>query len=226
MEQYLSDIKQPLRFQFKKVLLSSFLLLFGTVHAQSDSIRKFLNDNRRSVFSNVIKTDILQIAEGNILFVAEHDFTGYFRMEGGIGFLSSSNYNPIYMRIYRDGTDPFNKNGLQKIKMKPGISLYFSPRFPFRRLPQYYLSINTLLNTYFGQLLEGKISITYGKEITLVNNLILDINGGLGIDRHWSFDEYYYMHKLMFFKGKDPLKPNSISFFPALGIKIGYRLNH
>ena len=209
----------------KLILFILFILLLSNTYSQNDSIAKYLDDNGRSSYKNIIKTDVSQIMQGNIQLIWEHDISGYWRLETGIGLLTSNFYKPLFNALYRDGNDLFNKNGLESIKMNPGLSLYISPRQSYIKYPSYYASANFLFNYYFNQLLIGEVSITFGKEINLSKKCILDINAGIGLDTHWSFDGYYYSHKFMILNGKSLSHPNNMSLIFPLSIKLGYRLN-
>ena len=210
----------------QKLLLSIlFIFLLSNSYSQNDSIAKYLDDKGLSSYKNIIKTDVSQIMQGNIQLIWEHDISGYWRLESGIGLLTSNFYNPLLNLLYRDGNELFNKNGLESVKMNPGLSLYISPRQSYIKYPSYYTSANFLFNYYFNQLLIGEVSITFGKEINLSKKCILDINAGIGMDTHWSFDGYYYSHKFIILNGKSLSHPNSMSPIFPLSIKLGYRLN-
>jgi len=209
----------------KIILTILFTFLLSSIYSQNDSISKYLDDNGRSSYQNIIKTDVSQIMQGNIQLIWEHDISGYWRLESGIGVLTSNLYKPLLYALYRDGKDIFNKNGLESIKMNPGVSLYISPRQSLIKYPSYYTSANFLFNYYFNQLLIAEASITFGKEINLSEKFILDINAGIGIDTHWSLDGYYYSHKFMILNGKSLSHPNNMSFIFPINIKLGYRIN-
>jgi len=210
----------------KRIILFVLLLFFVTnIYSQQDSISEYLNDGGLSNYKNIIKTDITQILQGNIQLIWEHDISGMFRIESGIGLLTSTFHKPILNALYRDGQELFYDEGLEETKMNPGLSLYVSPRLSIIKFPSFYSSCNLNLNYYFNQLLVGEVSFTFGNEINLSRKIILDINAGIGVDTHWSFDSYYYSHKFMIFNGRDLDHPNTISFFIPLNIKLGYRLN-
>jgi len=209
----------------KTILFILFIFLLSNTYSQNDSIAKYLDDNGLSSYKNIIKTDVSQIMQGNIQLIWEHDISGYWRLESGIGLLTSNFYNPLLKVLYRDGNELFNKNGLESVKMNPGLSLYISPRHSYIKYPSYYTSANFLFNCYFNQLLIAEASITFGKEINLSKKCILDINVGIGMDTHWSLDGYYYSHKFMILNGKSLSHPNNMSLIFPLSIKLGYRIN-
>jgi hypothetical protein len=209
----------------KAILAILFLFLLPNTYSQNDSILKYLDDSGRSSYKNIIKTDIAQIIQGNIQLIWEHDISGYWRLETGMGLLTSSFHKPLLNALYRDGNELFNNNGLETVKMNPGLSLYISPRQSYIADPSFYSSANFLFNYYFNQLLVAEVSITLGKEINLSKKCILDINAGIGVDTHWSFDGYYYSHKFMILNGKSLSHPNNLSLIFPLSIKLGYRLN-
>jgi len=209
----------------KLILSILFISLLSNSYSQNDSIAKYLDDNGRSSYKNIIKTDISQIMQGNIQLIWEHDVSGNFRVESGIGFLTGVFYKPLINPLYHDGKELVNKNGLESVKMNPGISLYISPRQSSIKFPMFYASTNFLFNCYFNQLIIAEATITLGKEINLSKKCILDINTGLGIDTHWSLDGYYYSHKLMIFNGRSISNHNTLSLLIPLSIKLGYRIN-
>jgi hypothetical protein len=195
----------------------------GKVYSQQDSIAKYLDDKGLSSYKRIIKTDLSQILQGNWMFIVEQDITGNFRMEVGAGLLTAFIYKPFRKSLYHDGTE-VNKNKLESVSMKPGISLYVSPRLTSISSPSYYLSANLLSDYYFKQLLVNELTLTIGKEINLSNKFVLDINAGFGVDAHWSFDGYYFSHKKMLFNGRSLSHHNTISLMFPINVKLGYRL--
>ncbi len=195
----------------------------GKIYSQQDSIAKYLDDKGLSSYKRIVKTDLSQILQGNWMLIVEQEVSWNFRMEGGVGLLTSFLYKPFRKTLYHDGTE-VNKKKREPVTMKPGFSLYVSPRLTSINAPSYYFSGNLLTNYYFNQLLVTELTLTIGKEINLSNKFVLDLNAGLGVDAHWSFDGYYFSHKTMILDGRSLSHHNTISLMFPINVKLGYRL--
>ncbi|OJU54580.1 MAG: hypothetical protein BGN96_12930 [Bacteroidales bacterium 45-6] len=211
--------------KLKTLLLLVVLIVANTgkTYSQQDSIAKYLDDKGLSSYKRIIKTDLSQILQGNWMLIVEQEIKGNFRMEAGAGLLTAFLYKPFRKALYHDGTE-VNKKKLESVTMKPGFSLYVSPRLTSIRFPSYYFSANLLSDYYFKQLLVTELTLTIGKEINLSNKFVLDVNAGLGVDAHWSFDGYYFSHKTMLFDGRSLSHHNTVSLMFPINVKLGYRL--
>jgi len=201
-----------------------FLLLSSTLSAQQDSIAYFLNDSGLSSYKKIIKTDLSQISKGNLMLMMEKDISGNMRMEYGVGLLTSALVEPVFNRLYRQGTNWYDE-GFTSVEMKPGFSLYVSPRYVDVKFPWIYASSNLLVEYYSGQLLVTDLSFTLGYEFNLSKKLVLDINAGIGVDMLLSSDGYYYVHKHRLFNGKNADVKNTLSYHFPLSVKLGYRIH-
>jgi len=199
------------------------LLIMSRLSAQQDSLAYFLNDGGMSSYKKVVKTDLSQILKGNVMYMVEKDISGNMRMEYGIGLLTAALVEPMFNRLYRQGTDVFDE-GFTKVKMKPGFSLYVSPRYTDVKFPWIYMSGNLLAEYYIGQLFVTDVSFTLGYEYNLSKNMVLDVSTGIGTDLLMSTDGYYYVHKHRLFNGKSLDVQNTLSFYIPLSVKLGYRI--
>lgn len=163
--------------------ISSFLFCTCNVIAQQDSMAYYLNDHGLSNFRNIVKVDFSQLLQGNALFAWEHDVTGKFRMEYGIGLSTGSFVKPILNAIYNQGT-VLNYKEKTLSTMKTGICFYLSPRFVDIKFPNYYYSINSLVKYYFEHLIIVEGSFTFGKTYNITNRIIMDCQVGIGLDYH------------------------------------------
>jgi len=208
----------------RKIHVILFLLLMiSRLSAQQDSIAYFLNDSGLSSYKKVVKTDLAQILKGNLMCMVEKDISGNMRMEYGIGLLTAALVEPMFNRLYRQGTDVFGED-FTNVKMKPGFSLYVSPRYTDIKFPWIYVSSNLLAEYYIGQLFVTDVSFTLGYEYNLSKKIVLDVSTGFGVDMLASTDGYYYVHKHRLFNGKSLTVQNTLSFYIPLSVKIGYRI--
>jgi len=199
------------------------LLMLSRVSAQQDSIAYFLNDKGLSSFKKVVKTDLSQILKGNVMCMVEKDISGNMRMEYGVGLLTSALVEPVFSRLYRQGTDVFDE-GYTAVKMKPGFSLYVSPRYVDVKFPWIYASGNLMTKYYIGQLFVADLSFSLGYEFNLSKKMVLDVSTGIAVDLLMSSDGYYYVHKNRLFNGKSLDVQNTLSYYVPLSIKLGYRI--
>lgn len=200
-----------------------FLLMMPRLNAQQDSIAYYLNDSGLSSFKKVVKTDLTQILKGNLMLMVEKDISGNMRLEYGVGLLTSALINPPLARLYRQGTD-FSDETFTKVKMKPGLSLYGSPRYTNIKFSWFYVSTNFLAEYYIGQLFVTDLSCTIGYEFNLSKKMVLDVSTGYGFEMLTSTDDYYYAHVHSLFKIKSFDAKNTISFYIPLSVKLGYRI--
>lgn len=199
------------------------LMMASTMKAQQDSIAYFLDDKGLSSYKKVIKTDLSQILKGNVMCMVEKDISGIMRLEYGIGLLTSALVEPMFNRLYRQGTDLFDE-GFTPVKMKPGFSLYVSPRYTDVKFPWIYVSSNLLTEYYIGQLFVADLSFTLGYEFDLSKKMVLDVSTGFGADLLVSSDGYYYGHKHRLFNGKSLTVQHTFSFYIPISVKLGYRI--
>ena len=204
-------------------LILVLLVIMCKLSAQQDSIAYFLNDRGLSRYKKVAKTDLSQILKGNVMCMLETEISGNVRMEYGAGLLTANLVEPLFNRFYRQGTDVFDK-GFTSVKMKPGFSLYVSPRYTDIKFPWIYVSSNLLAEYYIGQLFVTDLSFTFGYEFNLNKNMILDVSTGIGMDMQVSSDGYYYVHKNRLFTDKSLTVQNSISPYFPISVKLGYRI--
>lgn len=205
-------------------LILVLLLMLSRLSAQQDSIAYFLNDHGLSSYKKVVKTDLSQILKGNLMCLLEKDISGNMRMEYGVGLLTAALAEPVFNRLYRQGKNWFDE-GFTSVKMKPGFSLYVSPRYVDIKFPWIYASSNLLVEYYIGQLLVTDLSFTLGYEFNLSKKLVLDVSTGIGVDLLISSDGYYYVHKHRLFNGKNADIHNTLSYHFPLNIKLGYRIH-
>jgi hypothetical protein len=201
-----------------------FFLCSITTFSQQDSLDYYLNDNGLSDFNNILKLDVTQALKGDILFNWEHDFTGEFRMEAGVGLLTSHFARPWLDPLYRENPDPFD-NEQTYVPMNPGFSIYLLPKWIDLRFPSYYIGFENLFQYYSRQLIVAETTFLFGKSFNLSPKLLLDIQAGIGMDNHWSLDNYYYMHKIMILKGKSGEKQHTINLIIPIRVKLGYRID-
>jgi hypothetical protein len=206
----------------KRYVFLFFLLAFK-LHAQEDSIAYYLNDKGLSRFDRVVKTDLTQLLKGNLMCIVEKDISGNFRLEYGGGLLTGALVEPVLDPMYRQGTDLFDE-GFDRVKMKPGFSLYASPRYTDVKFPWWYVSSSLLVKYYIGQLSVVDLSFSLGYEFNLNKRWVVDISSGIGGDVLFSSDGYYYVHKHRFFTAKGFETPMSWAYYIPLSIKLGYRI--
>jgi hypothetical protein len=199
------------------------LLIMSRLSAQQDSLAYFLNDGGLSSYKKVVKTDLSQILEGNVMCMVENDISGTMRMEYGIGLLTAALGEPMFNRLYRQGTDVFNED-FTNVKMKPGFSLYVSPRYTDVKFPWIYVSSNLLTEYYIGQLFVADLSFTLGYEFNLSKKMVLDVSTGIGADMLVSTDGYYYVHKHRLYNDKSLTVQHTLSAYFPLSVKLGYRI--
>lgn len=200
-----------------------FLLITLKLYAQQDSISYYLNDKGLSRFDKVIKTDLSQLLKGNFMCIVEKDISGYFRLEYGGGLLTGALMNPLLDPMYRQETDVFDER-FTKVKMKPGISLYVSPRYSVVKFPNFYSASTLMLKYYVGQLFVADVSFTLGYEYNISPKWVLDVSAGVGTDILMSSDNCYYVHKNRLFTIKDFNALNAMAAYIPLSIKLGYRM--
>jgi hypothetical protein len=130
----------------------------------------------------------------------------------------------VVSRLSRQGTDDFGE-GYTPVKMKPGFSLYVSPRYVDVKFPWIYASGNLMTEYYIGQLLVADLSFSLGYEFNLSRKMVLDVSTGFAVDLLMASDGYYYVHKNRLFNGKSLDVQNTLSYYIPLSIKLGYRIN-
>ena len=216
-------IKRILKNMRKIHLILVLILLTSTLSAQQDSIAYFLNDKGLSSFKKVVKTDLSEILKGNLMCMVEKDVSGNMRMEYGAGLLTSALVEPVFGRLYRQGTE-FYDEGYTAVKMKPGFSLYASPRYVDIKFPWIYANGALMTKYYIGQLFVADISFSLGYEFNLSKKMVLDVSTGFAVDLLMSSDGYYYVHKHRLFNGKPATVQNTLSYYIPLSIKLGYRI--
>jgi len=157
-----------------------------------------------TVFNNLIKTDLVSLASGDLILLYERRFTDQFGLEGGAGFLLQP--TPISsFTVFAERLDNFKSNS--------GFSLQVSPRFYNWLFPD---NLNCILVSVkqYNNLTIGEISYGFGYIFSLSDRFFIETSFYTGLIQQWSSkDNPNYLYK------------DALNFQMKLSVVVGFALN-
>jgi len=168
-------------------------------------------EKKLTIFNNVIKTDLVSLASGDLALLYERRFNERFGLEGGAGFLLQPNAVSSFV-VFAQQCDNFKSNS--------GFSLLVSPRlysWPFSN------NLNCILvrAKQYENLTVGEISYGFGYILSFSDKVFMETSFYVGLIQQWpsgNKPNYLYENN-MDIPYKDPILQMKIS------VIIGFALN-
>lgn len=170
----------------KLFLLSMLLICFCWTHAQSNRISQYLDDNGRTEVSNIIKTDVTEILEGNIPIILDHKFNNFLALQGGVGLLTHSFFKPVIPPILADS----------KLypDIKGGYSLYLQPVLYLGSFESLHMGIPLKYRRHGNQASSFEWNVIFGYQWFRTRHLSFDLSVGVGVNYEHTLDNKSYIY--------------------------------
>jgi len=190
------------------------LFVSGNAMSQQSSYfykKGVYQEKKLTIFDNVIKTDLVSLASGDLSLLYERRFSDRFGLEGGAGFLLQPTPVSSYV-VFAQRLNNFKSNS--------GFSLLVSPRLYGGILPNTFNCILVKVKQY-ENLTIGEIAYGFGYIYSFSDKFFIESSFRMGFLQQWSSESnsnYLYGDNL-----DKPYKGLILQM--KLSVVIGFALN-